>query len=419
LATYKHIASLIVKYRNNELTDKERKELEEWCALSEKNQMLFDRLNDEAYLSLKRKRLNSIDIDAQWEKIIARLPVKKRTPWQILIGQWKVAAAVILLVGACIVWFWLNQHSVATKPRLVYQARPGEQERKNEAIFSKRIALTLDDGKQVYLDGKEDGQIAKQHNATIYKTGNYISYERRPGKVPSIIGYNTITTPKGKDFKVKLPDSSVARINAASSITYPTAFTGNERRVTITGEVYFEVVHKKANPALPDAPGNRIPFIVDVPANAELAGGSVEVLGTHFNVNAYNDEQMIKTTLLEGKVKVSSAVNGSSQVLKPGQQARLGATGELEIVKNVNTQETVAWINDQFKYDEQDIKLIMRDIARWYDYEVVYKGEVNGACTFTISRRAPIKDVLKVLEAMGEIHFTIEGKQIIVTSLQG
>jgi transmembrane sensor len=419
LATYKHIASLIIKYRNNELTDKERKELEEWRALSEKNQMLFDRLNDEAYLSLKRKRLNSIDIEAQWEKISARLPVKKRTPWQILIGQWKAAAAVILILGAGVIWFWLNRQSAAPKPKVVYQATTDEQEKKNEAIFSKRIALKLADGKLVYLDGKGDGQIARQHNAIIYKNGDCLNYEWQTGNGPITTEYNTITIPKGKMYQVKLPDGSKAFMNAASSITFPTAFTSNERKVEVTGEVYFEVVHIKADPALPENPGNRVPFIVEMSANAGLPGGRVEVLGTHFNVNAYQEEQMVKTTLLEGKVKVSSAANGNSQILKPGQQARLGATGELKIVKNVNTAETVAWIYDQFKYDEQDIKLIMRDIARWYDYEVVYRGEVNGACTFTISRRAVIEDVLKVLEAMGEIHFTIEGKQIIVTSLQG
>lgn len=416
MATYKHIASLIVKYRNNELTDKERKELEEWCALSEKNQMLFDRLNDEAYLSLKRKRLNSIDIDAQWEKISARLPVKKRTPWQILIGQWKTAAAVILLVGAGIVWFWLNRQSAATKPTVV-QTTSGEQEKKKDIIFSKRIALTLADGKLVYLDGKGDGQIARQQNAIIYKKGDCLNYEWQTGNGPVTTEYNTITIPKGQRFQLKLPDGSNVWMNAASSITFPTAFTGNERKVEITGELYFEVAHKKVDPTLPDGPDNNVPFFVDVPANAELPGGRVEVLGTRFNVNAYNDEQMIKTTLLEGKVKVSSAANGHSQILKPGQQARLSTLGELKVLKNVNTEESVAWINGQFKYRDQDIKVIMRDIARWYDYEVVYKNDVEGHFSMTISRKASLSEVLNVLGAMRVMQFTTEGKQIIVTSL--
>lgn len=419
MATYKHIASLIVKHRNNELTDKERKELEEWCALSEKNQMLFDRLNDEAYLSLKRKRLNSIDIDAQWEKISARLPAKKRTSWQILITHWKAAAVIIMLLGAGVVWFWLNRQSAATAQKVVGQTTAGEQEKKRDSVFSKRIALILADGKQVYLDGKGDGQIARQQNAVIYKNGDWLNYEWQTGQGPVTTEFNSITIPKGKRLQLKLPDGSKAWMNGASSITYPTAFTGHERRVEITGEVYFEIVHKKVNPALPDNAGNNVPFIVEVLPGERLAGARIQVIGTHFNVNAYRDEGMIKTTLIEGKVSMSSTANGHSQILKPGQQARLDATGELKLVKKVNTQEAVAWTNDQFKYDEQDIKVIMRDIARWYDYEVVYKNAVNGFYTFTVSRRASINDVLKVLEAMGEMHFSIEGKQIIVTSIQG
>jgi ferric-dicitrate binding protein FerR (iron transport regulator) len=418
LATYKHIASLIIKYRNNELSDKEKKELEEWCALSKKNQMLFDRLNDEAYLSLKRKRLNSIDIDAQWEKITARLPVRKKTPWQILIRQWKVAAIVISLIGAGVLLYWLNQPS-GTKPGTVSQTTPGEQEKKKDALASKRIVLTLADGKLVYLDGKADGQVARQQNAIISKVGDWLKYTWENGKGPAGTEYNTITTPKGKDLKLELPDGSKVWLNAASSITYPTAFTGNERTVKITGEAYFEVARKLANPAKREGPGNNIPFFVDMPAEAGLSGGLVEVLGTHFNVNAYSEEGMIKTTLVEGKVKMSSTGNGKARILKPGEQARLGVTGELKVVKNVNTEETVAWTKGRFNYDEQDIKLIMRDIARWYDYEVEFKGEVNGYYTFKISKRAPIEDVLKVLEAMGEMHFRIEGKQIIVTSSQG
>lgn len=416
MATYKHIASLIVKYRNNELTDKERKELEEWCALSEKNQMLFDRLNDEAYLSLKRKRLNSIDIDAQWEKISARLPVKKRTPWQMLIGQWKVAAVVMLLLGAGVVWFWLNRQPAATKPAVV-QNTPGEQEKKKDIIGSKRIALTLADGKLVYLDGKGDGQIARQQNVVINKKGDCLYYEWQTGNGSVTPEYNTISIPKGHRFQVQLPDGTNAWMNAASSITFPTAFPDNERKVEITGEVYFEVAHKKIDPSLPDGPDNRVSFIVDVSSNTGIAGGRIEVLGTHFNVNAYNEEQMIKTTLLEGKVKVSSTANGSSQILNPGQQVRLAPTGELKLVKNINTQEAVAWVNGQFKYVEQDIKVIMRDIARWYDYEVVYKDDVEGHFSMTISRKASLQDVLNVLGAMRVMQFNIEGKQIMVTSL--
>lgn len=410
MATYKHIASLIIKYRNNELTDKEKQELEEWCALSEKNQLLFDRLNDEAYLALKRKRMDSIDIDEQWEKISARLPVKMKSTRHRLSVPWKVAAATIVLAGAAGLWFGLNRRTT-DKTLQVTQQLPAQEAAKKKA--PNRIELKLADGKVVYLDGKGQGQIAKQKNAVIYKQGDWLSYKFVTGNELQGTDYNTITTPKGKTVLLELSDGSKVRMNAASSITFPTAFTGRERKVQITGEVYFEVVHEQAH----------IPFVVEIPpAVSGTDGGLVEVLGTHFNVNAYNDEGMVKTTLLQGKVKVSSTMmHGNVQILLPGEQAQLSEKGELIVVKNVDTEATVAWTDDQFKYHEQHIKLIMSDIARWYNYEVIYKGNVEGHYSFTISRQADLQDVLQLLEiaGTGDMQFTMEDNKIIVTSYKG
>lgn len=407
MATYKHIASLIIKYRNNELTDKERKELEEWCALSEKNKLLFDRLNDDAYLAIKRKRLDSIDIDEQWEKISARLPLKKKTPWQVVAGEWKMAAAIItLLLGAGAWWFWLNRQPAA-KPQQTAQQLPAPQNEKSKAVTN-RIELKLADNKAVYLDGKKDGQIAKQKNAIIYKEGEWLRYAFTTGNEQEAIAYNTITTPNGKTFLLQLSDGSKIWMNAASSITFPTAFTDKERRVRVTGQVYFEVAHKKAD----------VPFIVEVTPETGTGGCQVEVLGTHFDVNAYSDEAMIKTTLLQGKVRVASVTNGKSQVLKPGEQAQVRTTGELKVVPHYE-EGVMSWKENKFKYNEQDIKLIMCDIARWYDYEIVYKDEAEGHYSLSMSRTAKVEQVLEVLEKISGMHFKIEGRQIIVTTLQG
>jgi transmembrane sensor len=426
LATYKHIASLIIKYRNNELTDKERKELEEWCALSEKNRMLFERLNDEAYLYLKRKRLNSIDIDAQWEKISIRLPVKKAHPLRTMFRGWRaaaIAAFIVLSIGG--IWFWQKlqpSNTVTAKTVQGAQMQPGTQQ---SAPAKNRITLKLADGKLVYLDGKADGQIARQQNATIYKDGQWMSYSVFD-EAKAFNEFNTIITPKGKNYRVILPDGSKAWVNAVSSITYPTAFIGKQRKVTITGEVYLEVVHKRT------ADGTNIPFLVDVQPVAHRSGGQIEVLGTQFNVNAYADEPVMTTTLLQGSVKVKSEVRRrksdnhtsdfrpqTSIILKPGEQAQLNNKGELEKVRTTDKEGIVAWTSDNFKYAEQDIRLIMRDIARWYDYEVVYGNDVEGHYSFELSRTKPVQAVLEMLEKMSHMHFAVKGRQIIVTSSQG
>jgi Fe2+-dicitrate sensor, membrane component len=416
LATYKHIASLIVKYRNNELTDKERKELEEWCALSEKNRMLFERLNDEAYLSLKRKRLNSIDIDAQWEKLSSRLPQKKPHLLRTLVTGWRpaaIAAGIIISLGAA--WVWQNRYATTT-PMADVPMAPAATMADMPPTANNRLVLKLADGKLVNLDGKDDGQIARQQNATIYKDGSWMSYSVFDGAT-AVNEQNSIITPKGKNWRVMLPDGSKAWINSVSSITYPTAFLGKERRIVVSGEVYIEVVPKQA------ADGRLIPFIVDILPTEHHGGERIEVLGTRFNINAYDDEPVLATTLLEGKVKVLSTDKGHAgkfpaMILKPGEQAQMNEKGELEKVRNANLENVVAWKDDRFDYDEQHLHLIMRDIARWYDYEVVYKDKVGGHYSFQLSRHVPVQSVLELLTKMGQAQFVVEGKKIIV-SLQG
>jgi len=210
------------------------------------------------------------------------------------------------------------------------------------------------------------------------------------------LSYNMLVTPRRGQYQLVLPDGSKVWLNAASSIRYPVAFIGNERRVQITGEAYFEVTHNAT-----------MPFIV------EKGDMRVEVLGTHFNVNAYNDESAIKTTLLEGKVKI---VNRQSAILKPGQQAILTAGSRLTILDKTDVEDVVAWKNGLFHFESSEIKTVMRQIARWYDVDVVYeRTTVNNDPMFVeISRNTRLSDVLKALEESGSAKFSIQGKTIIV-----
>ncbi len=230
-----------------------------------------------------------------------------------------------------------------------------------------------------------------------------------------------MTTQRGRQFQLTLPDGSKVWLNAGSSITYPTDFTTTARKVTITGEAYFEIntIRNKA--------GNNIPFFVDIQAVAGNGPrGQVEVLGTHFNINAYNDEGAIRTTLLEGKVKITPSIDAqlvvrSSKMLAPGQQALLLlATNSNQppsiSVRTIDADAAIAWKNGLFNFHKASLPSLMRQIARWYDVEVVYRGPLpNRLFGGEIERNLHLSQVIKILGKMG-VQCTIEDKKLIVLS---
>ncbi|RBL89137.1 FecR family protein [Chitinophaga flava] len=314
-------------------------------------------------------------------------PAPLRAGWK----KWYSMAAASLLLMAVAggsYWRWhhtdvIKQPSVASTPQDV---APGG----NKAI------LTLGNGSQIILDSAANGSLAQQGNTQVQKLVNgQIVYHTLKSE-PAEIVYNTLTTPRGGQYQLRLPDGTQIWLNAASSITYPTAFAGKERMVAVTGEVYFEVA--------PDA---------DKPFSVKAGDMTVDVLGTHFNVNAYADEKNKYATLLEGKVKI---VRGDrTQLLHPGQQASITAAGEMELIKEIDVEQVMAWRNGKFIFrDKEDITAIMRQISRWYDLEVEYRGTVTKHFWGSVSRQLNASEVFKVLEATGGVHFKIEGKKVIV-----
>ncbi len=302
------------------------------------------------------------------------------------------AAAVILFAlaaGGYVAFFNNKNNQLATaKATVQNDIAPG----------GNKATLTLADGSVVVLNDQQNGTLLNQGSTKVIKLGDgRIAYNGANAGIGQV-SYNTIATPRGGKYQVALADGSLVWLNAASSIKFPAAFTGRERDVEITGEVYFEVAKNKA-----------MPFVV------KAGGVKVQVLGTHFNVMSYADEAAVKTTLLEGSVKV---LNGASTtVIKPGQQAKInnGANG-IEVLDNVDTDETVAWKNDLFIFNNAGIETIMRQIARWYDVEVSYDGPITtDHFTGKVSRNSTAGQVLKILE-LSDIHFTITGKKIIVKS---
>lgn len=255
--------------------------------------------------------------------------------------------------------------------------------------------LTLSDGSKIILDSASNGILANQGATQITKLSNgTLKYES--ANATRNVLYNTMSTPTRGQYKLMLPDGTEVWLNAASSITYPVAFAGSERNVSITGEVYFEVKKNAAKP-----------FKVKVKEQV------IEVLGTHFNVNAYDNEDAIKTTLAEGAVKVGSGNN--FMILQPGQQARNEKSGQLKLIAEPDMEETFAWKNGLFRFNGAGIETIMKQAARWYGVEVVYKDKIDEAFVAEIPRNVNLSKLLELLELTKQVHFNVEGKTVIVT----
>jgi transmembrane sensor len=271
-----------------------------------------------------------------------------------------------------------------------------------------KAILTLAGGKTIILDSAANGTLARQGNSQVQKLMNgQLSYLTTRNNTPVQPSFNTLSTPRGGQYRLKLPDGTDIWLNAASSVTYPTAFVGKDRTVVVTGEVYFEVAQDKDKP-----------FKVFV---GSPKGMEVDVLGTHFNINAYGDEASVKTTLLDGRVNVHHRDHGdngdhglSSTLLFPGQQAQITIDGSLSVTSNVDMEEVMAWKNGLFQFDNADIKTVMRQLARWYDVDVRYEGHITeDRFAGKLPRDASAEETLHILEK-NQVHFRIEDKKIIV-----
>ncbi|QNA45979.1 FecR family protein [Lacibacter sediminis] len=261
-----------------------------------------------------------------------------------------------------------------------------------------KAVLTLADGTVVVLDSAGNKTVANQGDVTVINIDGKLSYMEGTADGNNELLYNTISTPKGGQYQLLLADGSKIWLNAASSLRFPTAFNGHTREVELTGEGYFEVAH---NP--------KQPFHVKV-NDMEVA-----VLGTHFNINSYSDEPLIKTTLTEGKVQVTKGTN--HVFLNPGQQAvvtKANRSDQIQIQYNIDVEEILAWKNGIFSYNNRDIKEIMRQVARWYDVEVAYEADLNETFTGGLPRSKSITDLLKIIEATTKVKFEINGKKVTV-----
>ncbi len=259
-----------------------------------------------------------------------------------------------------------------------------------------KATLTIASGKTIVLDDAPNGLLAEQGTTKVTKDQDgQVVYGVGDVDAPQNIELNTLTTPRGGQYQIVLPDGTHVWLNSASSITFPAAFTGNERRIALTGEAYFEVAK---NP--------------NMPFRVTYGSATVEVLGTHFNIMAYEDESEMRATLLEGSVKVTGG--GVSHLLEPGEQAASNRMGEMRLVGAVNVDQVVAWKNGLFDFKDTDLPTILRAAARWYDLEISYEGEIpDKHFTGRISRNINASELLSILEYTG-VEFRIHEKKIIV-----
>lgn len=389
---------ILRKYLEGKSTIEEGRFIESYYDLFEAEPGLEVWLNEEEAFKVRRQTLNGI-----WEKVQHQeqhRDEEKVTKRYLKIA--KIAAVVVIIIASGLVLHWI-QGTVQHK-NLPVAENNKEQNKSEIHPGSNQAVLTLANGKQIPLNSVQNGSIFQQGNVQIVKRDSellsyqYQKFPKNKGKEMSTeMQYNTISTPKGGHYQVVLSDGSKVWLNAASSLRFPLSFTASTRTVSISGEAYFEI-----------APDVKQPFIV------KSGNTNVEVLGTHFNINAYSDRKNIRTTLVEGSVRIIEG--NKSIVLKPGEQAISDQQTKEIKVRAVNVGAVLAWKNGLFYFDNTNIKEIMNEISRWYNINVVYtaKDLSNKDYNGTISRYSNIDSVLERLSLTGTVRFKIEGRTVVV-----
>jgi transmembrane sensor len=396
------IHNLVRAFLDGQLTEAEQQEFyallkdqDQRAALSEK----FMELTGDPDMQLPFDESLQPVLDAVMQADRASAPVLEMYPAKRS-QRWIWVAASVLLLAVAGTWFFFGGNKNGKEEQQAVASTV------NIPPGTEGAVLTLADGTTMLLDSLADGVIARQQGADLVLKNRELTYEAKKNQATQTV-YNTISTPRGRQYQFHLPDGSGVWLNAGSSITFPTAFNAKERNVKITGEVYFEITKLKSGKE------NSVPFTVSV-ENASDATRSLDimVLGTHFNVNAYTDEPQVKTTLLEGSVKLKK--NNEQLLLLPGQQGRLQANGTFRVIDQINADEVLAWKEGFFYFDHTDLQSVMRQLSRWYDVSVEYRGDIPDLkFVGEIPRSAQLDQVFQIL-GKTKLRFTVEDKKIIV-----
>jgi transmembrane sensor len=397
--TLERIRPLLRKYLEGALSDEESRSLEEWAAATSESRALLQRISDPDQLQqdLKLLEKSNENIFARLQAAIPELSEKKTTKAPLIHRVhflrsrfFRYAAAIVLIAGVAS-WIWISSGRKKPVPeQTIVKEKQEIMPGGNKAI------LILADGSSIVLDSAVNGTIALQGNTAIEKLSNgQIRYHKNSNTAGTGMN-NTMRTPRGGQYQLTLPDGTRVWLNAASSITYPVAFEKNERKISITGEVYFETTKDPSKP-----------FLVTIDGRS-----AIKVLGTSFNVNAYSNEQVLTTTLLEGAVQVQSGQQ--KIVLKPGQQSLQSGTDKIGFNPNADLDKALAWKNGRFDFNGLDLPAIMRQLERWYDINAEFTGPVSKE-TFKgrLTRDLTLSQVLNILGNM-DVKYKLEGRKLIL-----
>jgi transmembrane sensor len=388
------IAGLIYKYLQKDISEAEYQELQTWVNSSDRASEIFDELTSEHklpgeyanYLFFRKRVLEKIHAADQGTSVVVEM--KKGFRWNAWLSAAVVVSVVVGGFSLLIDKKAAKQSVVVNQDTVTNVVPPG----KDGAI------LTLADGGSIVIDELKDGEVARQGNVSVVKDSGTLRY-RSYQFGGSGSEYNLLSTPRGRIYRVELPDGSIVNLNAASSLHFPTVFGNDERRVTLTGEAYFEVAKDDSKK-----------FVVIGP------GMTIEALGTQFTINSYEDEPDVKVTLIEGSIRVNK--EKSSVILKPGQQASMSQksfSSQSITVSTADVEQEMAWKNGLFIFQKATVDEMMRQFARWYDVEIVIEDTVKDGRTISglINRKMNAAEALKIFNSLG-YNFTITGKKIIV-----
>jgi ferric-dicitrate binding protein FerR (iron transport regulator) len=382
------LLSLILKRLNGQLSTEEALELDSWADESPANRAWLDRLSDDEFLEKEVQQFRNTDPVGGYRRWLGYMETSRKSGVRRIVG-WSAAASVLIAVGVVGLTRSGSKHIVVPPP--ITMAPAGIAPGRNTAT------LTLGNGQRVLLDSAGTGALATQGSARLVKLDSgSLSYSVTSAVTAAAVVYNTLVTPRAGQFKLILPDGTQVWLNNASSLRYPSSFTGTSRTVELTGEAYFEVARNTTQPF-----------------QVKAGGLSVQVLGTGFDISAYTDEPDVRTTLVQGKIKVES--KEKTAVLQPGQQVVATEEGGWKMLKSVNTEEVTDWRFGLFNFDNADLHSVLRQLARWYDVDVEFRGAVpDKRVQGQMHRDLTLNQVLEILKDK-DIQFILQGRKLIVT----
>jgi len=379
----------MLNYLKGGLSPKEQSELDAWVNRSPANKELFEKLTDESHFQKDVDELFRYKAES-WDRISKNVGGLKVVPMRRMRVRWVAAASIIFIMAAAAYLFLQKRHV----PQLAKSAPPVKAT-DILAPVENLATITLDDGTKLYLDSLNNMPLPVKSNVELVKLSDkQVGYKLIGGiEYGDRIEYNTLTNPRGsKVIEMELSDGSHVWLNSGTSLRYPVVFLGRERSVEITGEAYFEVAHDPKKPF-----------------HVKRKGMDIAVLGTHFNVNAYEDEDALRVTLLEGSVAIS--VHHSTVRIKPGEQAVV--TENIRVVPHVDIEEVMAWKNGRFEFNNSPVESVMRQISRWYDVDIEYVGKKPDIHFIgSISRTQNVSEVLHMLEQTKAVRFQVRNRKI-------